>query len=231
MGDFCRFSRVWMVRIFLLVDHFFGTIAISLRKTMGMGIENIEHKKQEPLWRELIKIAVVVGLAILLVRFFVFKPFYVKGASMEPAYYDHEYLIIDEITYRFNEPVRGDVVVFRPPVNTNDYYIKRVIGLPGETVKVINGDVVIFNNENPQGFKLDESSYLVHRATQEESIVLKLGENEYFVLGDNRPVSSDSRRFGAVDRSAIVGRTYLRGWPLTRLGIVKSTVTYETSQH
>lgn len=231
MGSFGRFFDICVVRKCLLVDHFFGSIAISLQKPMGMGIENIEHKKQEPLWRELIKIAAVVGLAILLVRFFVFKPFYVKGASMEPAYYDHEYLIIDEITYRFNEPKRGDVVVFRPPINSSDYYIKRVIGLPGETVKVINGDVVIFNNENPQGFKLDESPYLVHRATQEESIVLKLGGNEYFVLGDNRPVSSDSRRFGAIDRSAIVGRTYLRGWPLTRLGIVKNTVTYESSQH
>lgn len=231
MGSFGWFFDICVVRKCLLVDHFFGSIAISLQKPMGMGIENIEHKKQEPLWRELIKIAAVVGLAILLVRFFVFKPFYVKGASMEPAYYDHEYLIIDEITYRFNEPKRGDVVVFRPPINSSDYYIKRVIGLPGETVKVINGDVVIFNNENPQGFKLDESPYLVHRATQEESIVLKLGGNEYFVLGDNRPVSSDSRRFGAIDRSAIVGRTYLRGWPLTRLGIVKNTVTYESSQH
>lgn len=198
---------------------------------MGMGIENIEQKKHDPLWRELLKIAIIVGLAILVVRFFVFKPFYVKGASMEPAYFDHEYLIIDEITYRFNEPKRGDVVVFRPPVNTTDYYIKRVIGLPGETVKVINGDVIIFNNDNPQGFKLDESSYLIHKGTQEESIVLKLSANQYFVLGDNRPVSSDSRRFGAVDRSAIVGRTYLRGWPLTRLGVVANAVTYESSKN
>ena len=198
---------------------------------MGMGIENIEQKKQEPLWRELLKIAIIVGLAILVVRFFVFKPFYVKGASMEPAYFDHEYLIIDEITYRFNEVKRGDVVVFRPPVNTTDYYIKRVIGLPSETVKVINGDVIIFNNENPQGFKLDESSYLIHKGNQEESIVLKLGANQYFMLGDNRPVSSDSRRFGAVDRGAIVGRTYLRGWPLTRLGVVANAVNYESSKN
>ncbi len=220
-----------MVRVFLLLVHFFANISISLQTTMGMGIENIEQKKQEPLWRELLKIAIVVGLAILIVRFFVFKPFYVKGASMEPAYFDHEYLIIDEITYRFNEPKRGDVVVFRPPVNTTDYYIKRVIGLPGETVKVINGDVIIFSNDNPQGFKLDESSYLMHKGTQEESIVLKLGTNQYFMLGDNRPVSSDSRRFGAVDRSAIVGRTYLRGWPLTRLGVVANAVTYESSKN
>lgn len=231
MGDFSEFSVICMVRVFLLLVRFFANISISLQTTMGMGIENIEQKKQEPLWRELLKIAIVVGLAILVVRFFVFKPFYVKGASMEPAYFDHEYLIIDEITYRFNEPKRGDVVVFRPPVNTTDYYIKRVIGLPGETVKVINGDVIIFNNDNPQGFKLDESSYLIHKGTQEESIVLKLGANQYFVLGDNRPVSSDSRRFGAVDRSAIVGRTYLRGWPLTRLGVVANAVTYESSKN
>lgn len=231
MGDFSEFSIICMVRVFLLLVRFFANISISLQTTMGMGIENIEQKKQEPLWRELLKIAIVVGLAILVVRFFVFKPFYVKGASMEPAYFDHEYLIIDEITYRFNEPKRGDVVVFRPPVNTTDYYIKRVIGLPGETVKVINGDVIIFNNDNPQGFKLDESSYLIHKGTQEESIVLKLGANQYFVLGDNRPVSSDSRRFGAVDRSAIVGRTYLRGWPLTRLGVVANAVTYESSKN
>lgn len=196
---------------------------------MGMGIEHTEGQKEEKLWKELIKVTLFSFLAILLIRYFLFKPFYVKGASMEPTYFEREYLIIDEISYRFHEPVRGQVIVFRPPLHEEDFYIKRIIGLPGETVKILNGDVIIFNSEHPQGFKLDESEYLVNNTRQEESIVLKLNADEYFVLGDNRPVSADSRRFGAIHRKAIIGRTWLRGWPLSRIGLIYSMPTYETS--
>lgn len=161
---------------------------------------------------EIIKIAVLAGVTIGLVRFFLFKPFYVKGQSMEPTFYERDYLIIDEISYRFRIPERGEVIVFKSPINT-DYYLKRIIALPGERVKVENNTVIVYNEENPRGWVLPEV-YL-----QEEtpgSISITLGADEYFVLGDNRDSSFDSRRFGAVKKSTIVGRVWFRGWPFSR---------------
>jgi len=192
---------------------------------MGMGVKtNIPqpqpHKGKGYFIWELIRVATFSFLTILIIRYFLFKPFYVKGASMEPNFYESEYLIIDEISYRFQTPARGEVIVFRPPNNQKDFYIKRIIGLPGETVKFINGDVVVYNSENPNGFNLDESPYLITLDKPQETVVLKLEDEEYFVLGDNRAVSSDSRRFGPVHRDSIVGRAWFRGWPLDRVGVV-----------
>ena len=146
---------------------------------------------------ELIKIAVLAGITIGLVRYFIFKPFYVEGQSMEPTFEEKEYLIIDEITYRFREPQRGEVVVFNAPVNGNDYYLKRIIGLPGERVKVENGKVIIYNNENSAGILVEED-YLDQSTPGATTITL--GPDEYFVMGDNRNASFDSRRFGPIKR-------------------------------
>ncbi|HYE59800.1 MAG TPA: signal peptidase I, partial [Candidatus Kapabacteria bacterium] len=163
---------------------------------------------------ELIKVAILAGVTIGLVRYFLFKPFYVKGQSMEPTFYEHEYLIIDEITYRFREPVRGEIVVFRAPNNPNDYYLKRVVGLPGERVKIEDNRIVIYNTEHPQGALIEEV-YLDDKTRG--SISETLEADEYFVLGDNRSASYDSRQFGPIKRSSIIGRTWLRGWPFTRI--------------
>ena len=163
---------------------------------------------------ELIKIAILAGITIFVIRYFLFKPFYVKGQFMEPNFYEHDYLIIDEITYRFRLPERGEVVVLKSPVST-DYYLKRVIALPGERVKIENGKVIIYNESNPKGLILDES-YLNDMDTS-GSISLTLGDDQYFVLGDNRGASFDSRRFGAISNEAIVGKVWLRGWPLDRV--------------
>lgn len=172
---------------------------------------------------ELIKIVVISLVIIIPVRYFLVQPFYVKGASMEPNFYDHEYLIIDEITYRFHEPKRGDIVVFRYPRNPQEYFIKRLIGLPGEDIQIRDGDVMVFNEENEDGFILEED-YLPARLQthgfSEEKV--ELGENEYFVLGDNRNSSKDSRSFGPVDRSYITGRVLLRGWPFDRVKIFEA---------
>ncbi len=197
---------------------------------MGMGIERqnkLLGERQPSFASELFKVALCSFLAIFVIRYFLFKPFYVKGASMEPTFYEREYLIIDELTYRFQNPKRGEVVVFEPPNNSREFYIKRIIGLPGETVKFVSGDVIIFNSEFPKGYKLDESMYLQGNEKPNETIVLKLGSDEYFVLGDNRLVSSDSRRFGPIKRNAVVGRVWLRGWPLDRVGLVFRTPKYE----
>lgn len=167
---------------------------------------------------ELVKIAALAFVTIVVVRYFLFKPFYVKGASMEPNFYDHEYLIIDEITYRFREPERGEVVVFRYAGNLKekDYYLKRIVGLPGERVKISEGKVIIYNEAHPEGVELNEP-YLPDDLKTTPDKITPVGSTQYFVLGDNRHNSSDSRRFGPIERSAIVGRAWFRGWPFTRM--------------
>jgi len=174
---------------------------------------------------EVVKV-VVISLAIIVpVRYFLIKPFYVNGASMEPNFHDHEYLIIDEITYRFNEPQRGDIVVFRYPLDPSQYFIKRIVGLPNEKFKIIDGNVIIFNDQWPQGEILGES-YLEAGVETSGEIEIELGDDEYYILGDNRIASLDSRVFGPIKRQAIVGRTWLRGWPLNRIGVVLSDAEY-----
>ncbi|MFA6486249.1 MAG: signal peptidase I [Candidatus Magasanikbacteria bacterium] len=165
---------------------------------------------------EFVKVAVLAGITIALVRYFLFKPFVVKGASMEPNFFEKEYLIIDELSFRWRAPLRGEVIVFKFPENPKEYFIKRVIGLPGERVKVAEGKITIYNTANPEGFVLDEL-YLPKDLVTTGERITELGSHEYFVLGDNRPNSHDSRGFGAVDKSLIVGRVWLRGWPIDRL--------------
>lgn len=173
---------------------------------------------------EFIKVAVLAGITIALVRYYLFKPFYVKGASMEPNFYDHEYLIIDELSYRLHDPKRGDVVVFRYPNNPKEYFLKRIIGLPGERIKISEGVATIYNDEHPEGFVIKEA-YIPSDVTTEGEKIMSLSKNQYFVMGDNRPNSFDSRRFGPVDENLIVGRTWLRGWPLNRIQVF-DTLTY-----
>jgi signal peptidase I len=162
---------------------------------------------------EVLKV-VIVSLAIIIpVRYFVIQPFYVRGASMEPNFHDNEYLIINEITYRFSEPQRGDIVVLRNPNNRSDFFIKRVIGLPDERIEVSRGEVTVYNDEFSSGFILDESDYLDPTVYTGGNDVTELGPEEYFVMGDNRNSSLDSRSFGAIPRSDIVGKAWLRAWP------------------
>lgn len=138
---------------------------------------------------------------------------------MEPSFLDHEYLIINEITYRFEEPKRGDVIVFRYPKDPQDFFIKRVIGLPGEKVQIKDGKVFVYNMDNPNGQALEEPYLLTGTDTNSlTKDTITLGESEYFVLGDNRNQSKDSRSFGAVKRSFITGKVLLRGWPFDRVG-------------
>lgn len=171
---------------------------------------------------ELIKIVVISLVIILPVRYYLIQPFYVKGASMEPNFFDKEYLIIDEISYRFHEPKRGDIIVFKYPRNPQEYFIKRVIGLPGEKVQIKDGEVIIYNNEFPDGTTINEP-YLAegvktYSLTDE---IINIDLDEYFVLGDNRNSSKDSRSFGPVKRPFLTGRVALRGWPFNRVNVFK----------
>ena len=178
--------------------------------------------KADMFFLEVIKVAVLLPIIIFSVRHFLFKPFYVKGESMVPNFLEKEYLIIDELTYRLHAPKRGEVIVFRSPVSS-DFYLKRVVGLPGERVKIEDNHVVICQDSIALCTRLEET-YLVETTTGSADVTLEPGE--YFVMGDNRDVSFDSRRFGAIGKNSIVGRVYLRGWPFSRAAIFQSPPTY-----
>lgn len=165
---------------------------------------------------ETVKI-VVISLAIILpIRYFLVQPFFVKGASMESNFQDGDYIFVDEISYDFHNPNRGDVVIFRYPLDQTQFFIKRVIGLPGETVEVKDNKVIIYNQAHPEGFTLQEP-YLDPGQETLGTLRMKLDGNEYFVMGDNRLQSSDSRRWGPVNRALITGRAFIRLWPVSRV--------------
>ncbi|PIW36275.1 MAG: signal peptidase I [Candidatus Kerfeldbacteria bacterium CG15_BIG_FIL_POST_REV_8_21_14_020_45_12] len=163
---------------------------------------------------------VVISLAIILpIRYFLIQPFYVKGASMEPNFHNYEYLIIDQLSYRFHPPTRGDVVVMRNPQRPSQFFIKRVIGLPGEHVQIKDQRVYI------NGEPLNESPYLDDDVETYGSIDITLEPDRYIVLGDNRTESLDGRVFGPISQEEMVGRTWIRAWPFTRINHFK-TVQY-----
>ncbi len=167
---------------------------------------------------EVAQVMIISAAIILPIRYFLVQPFYVKGASMEPSYYDHEYLIIDELSYRLRDPMRGEVVVFRYPLDPSQFFIKRIVGLPGETVEINNGHVTIYNEEHPNGETLEEE-YLHPEVTAGKKMVT-LGAEEYYVLGDNRDESLDSRKFGSITQEEVIGRVWIRGLPFSRLEIM-----------
>ena len=160
---------------------------------------------------DILKITLISLLIILPIRFYVAQPFFVRGASMEPSFQDGDYLVIDEISYRFSDPKRGDVVVFRTPNGSAQFLIKRIVGLPGEVVVIRGGTLTINEQELIEGY-LDEPT------TGDVNVVL--GEEEFFVLGDNRDSSFDSRQWGTLPRDNIVGRAWLRAWPIEQFDFI-----------
>lgn len=167
----------------------------------------------------------LVGVAIIVpIRAYVVQPFFVRGASMAPSFQDGEYLIIDELSYdiRFRPLQRGDVVVFRYPLDHAQYYIKRVIGLPGERMQIRQGQVAVANAEHRSGVILDETPYLSASEVTEGTVEVTLKSNEVFVLGDNRDQSSDSRHWGPLPVDLVVGRAMVRAFPLRKAGIVSA---------
>jgi signal peptidase I len=154
---------------------------------------------------------------IVPIRYFVVQPFFVRGASMEPNFHDGEYLVVDQLSYRFREPRRGEVVVFRYPQDHSQFFIKRIIGLPGESIAVQDGKVIIRTSAYPSGVELNERSYISPAIRTGGQTNMTLGPNEYFVLGDNRPASSDSRAWGVVGRDEVIGKAWIRAWPLDRV--------------
>ena len=174
------------------------------------------QEKGDSFFTELLKFALVALVIVIPVRFFVAQPFIVSGASMDPTFATGQYLIVDELSYRFDAPARGQVIIFRYPKDPSQYFIKRIIGLPGETVSIQNGDVYI-KETSGTSIKLDES-YVTNKGNgADRSVALPAGE--YFVMGDNRPESSDSRSWGLLPRENIIGRAFVRLLPVQNISL------------
>ncbi len=189
------------------------------------------------LW-EVIKVFLWAMIIIIPIRVFLFQPFFVQGSSMEPNFKDSDYLIVNEFGYKitnvlddfgfphvftvgtFREFSRGDVVVFRYPRDPSQFFIKRVIGVPGEKVKIEGNKITIFNDKNPEGMVLDESSYLASTVITNGAVTTELKNDDYFVLGDNRQFSHDSRAWGVLPKSDVIGKVLIRAWPFSKAEIL-----------
>lgn len=178
-------------------------------------------------WWDIVKFALITAAIVLPIRFFVAQPFMVSGPSMEPTFMNSDYLIVDEISYRFEKPKRGEVIIFKRP-DENKYLIKRIIGLPGETVELSGDTVTIKNSEYPNGFNLDQTFVSYMKSELNTTIILDY--DDYYVLGDNRPVSYDSRGWGPLEAKDIVGRPFLRLYPFNQLGIFPGDKSGEISR-
>jgi signal peptidase I len=172
------------------------------------------HEKPQNALIEIVKLSLIALIIVFPVRFFIAQPFIVSGASMEPTFHNGQYLIIDQLSYRFEKPTRGEVIIFKYPKDPSKYFIKRVIGLPGETISIDGNVVTVVNAQNEKGFILDEP--YVPAMSPNTSITETLGEHEYFVMGDNRDQSSDSRVWGVLRDDLIVGRAFLRLFPVSQ---------------
>ena len=170
----------------------------------------------EHAFKEILTFVILAVLIVLPLRLFVAQPFVVEGESMHPTFENGDYLIVDELSYHFETPERGDVVVFRYPGNPSVFYIKRIIGLPGESVSISHG-IVTVTKADGSSLTLQEPYVVADDISYSEKT--SLGADQYFVLGDNRPNSSDSRVWGVLPKSDIVGKPVLRLLPPADSGI------------
>ena len=176
----------------------------------------MRHSFLKEAW-ETIRFIIIALIIVIPIRLFIAQPFIVSGASMDPTFADGQYLIVDEISYRFNEPARGDVVIFKYPKDPKKYFIKRIIGLPGENV-VINEKGEVSAQQKGSDTIISLKEPYVHFPKNEPSL-RALGDDEYFVMGDNREGSYDSRMWGPVKRSLLIGKALVRLFPVTQVDI------------
>ncbi|EKE19123.1 MAG: hypothetical protein ACD_9C00126G0001 [uncultured bacterium] len=202
----------------------------NLNKNMPEG-DDMYYGVGSFIW-EVVKVFFWALIIIVPIRIFLFQPFFVQGASMEPNFEDGDYLIVNELGYKqtdvniygkhlftvnsFRDLKRGDVVVFHYPRDPKQFFIKRVIGLPGEKVKIEAGKIIIFNDQNKEGLTLDESSYLPEDLATSGTMTTTLNSEQYFVLGDNRHFSHDSRSWGPLSEEDMVGKALIRAWPISK---------------
>lgn len=180
-------------------------------------LKTVGEKEKRGTFIETIRFVIISLLIVIPFRIFIAQPFIVEGASMNPTFADGEYLIVDQISYRFGEPARGDVIVFRYPRNPETYFIKRIVGLPGETVTIKDDSVSITPHQDEETFLLDEPYLAGHHTLN--NITVTLRGDEYFVMGDNREASSDSRSWGPLNKDMIIGTPLLRLLPIQKIDI------------
>jgi len=190
-----------------------------------------KHFWQSELW-DIIKTIIVFALIYFSIKGYVAQPFLVKGRSMEQTFSDGDYLIVDQVTYNFTEPQRSEVIVFHtefiPGGNEREYYIKRVIGIPGDRVVIKDGEVILYENNSSASKTLDEE-YIIDgiKTLSQDAVDVVLKENQYFVLGDNRGNSSDSRYWGPVDKKYIVGKPFIRLFPFNTITLFNNNSNNE----
>ncbi len=178
------------------------------------------------LLKDLFTLTLLIVVVVIPIRVFIISPFIVDGASMHPTFENLDYLIVDEFLYAFRAPERGDVIVFRYPGDPSIFYIKRIVGLPNETISINHG-IITITSASGQNISLAEPYIVNEDATYTKNV--SLNSEEYFVLGDNRPNSSDSRVWGPLPRKDIIGRVDLRLLPISESGFFPGTANYSTS--
>mgnify|MGYP001566801291 CR=1 FL=1 len=181
--------------------------------------EELERKKSSSFWegvKELVRFTILSLLIIIPFRTFIAQPFVVNGTSMDPTFKNGDYLVVNQISYRFEKPARGEVIIFKYPRDLSKSFIKRVIGLPGETVEVDGTKVTIKNLDNPGGLTLTEP-YITHQGSFNVETTLK--DDEYFVMGDNRAQSLDSRYWGPLKRNLVIGKPFIRLLPVQTISL------------
>ncbi|OGK39474.1 signal peptidase I [Candidatus Roizmanbacteria bacterium RIFCSPLOWO2_01_FULL_37_12] len=170
---------------------------------------------------DILETIVFIGSLFIVIYLFIAAPSQVKGASMEPSFESGEYIMTSKITYKFRKPHRGDVIVFKSLKNPDIDYIKRIIGLPGDKIEIKNSDVFVNDLKLTEGYIFDKTN-LWEGGFIQENVPIVVPEGSIFVMGDNRPRSSDSREFGPVPLDAIIGEVFYRYFPTEKMGWIKN---------
>jgi len=189
-----------------------------------IDIENSQTtQSKESFFKDIVKFALLALVIVVPIRMYIASPFIVSGASMDPSFETGHYLIVDQISYRFSDPQRGEVIIFHYPKDPSKFFIKRIIGLPGEKIIISDENIIIENKDFPEGIILNEP-YVTHQKI--DTLEFELKENEYFVMGDNRAESSDSRIWGPLPYDMIVGKAFLRLLPASKVDILPEQARY-----
>jgi signal peptidase I len=183
---------------------------------------NFESKKKESVW-DIIKFILLALIIVIPIRLFVAQPFLVNGRSMDPTLKDRDYLIVDELSYHLREPHRGEVIIFRYPLDTKQHFVKRLIGVPGDTVKIVNGSVTVITKEG-ETIKLDDSYVTNH--SYESLVDIVVPEGQLFVMGDNRAESYDSRSWRFLPMNLATGRAIFRLYPFNKISYLPGQYTF-----
>lgn len=169
---------------------------------------------------DILETIVFIGSLFIVIYLFIMQPNQVKGASMEPTFHTSEYILTSKITYKFRSPQRGDVIVFKSPKNPDIDYIKRIIGLPGDTIVIKDGGDVYVNNNLIGEIYISARTNLWEGGFSKEAVPVTIPPDQLFVMGDNRPRSSDSREFGTIEMTSIIGQVFYRYFPSNKIGFI-----------